>query len=291
MKGAKFIISLFLIFISCFSFSQKKDSPVFIETRPFQNTFQEKIFTQLKTEKVNPLAAFLSLDPTMSDEKYKRVAANFNLFCEKLKAKKQRKKEEKFLKYVFFKVHKKYLREYQLNSPLFKTFELGQYDCVSGTAIYALILHNLNIPYIIKETKFHVYLLTEADDRQVLFETTDPEDGFITALAKIEESEKKYQEDEGRNNNYYVFKSSINEAINLKELSALEYYNMGVASFNQKNIVSSLDFFEKALRLYKSPRIQEIFIRTLEVLEKEAYQSKSIGLANRYRYYSKIIQQ
>lgn len=289
MYIVKYIVFSFLFSVSSVSFSQRKVTNDSFQVNTFHSYFHEKVFDEISSEETDPLSVFLSLDPTMSNEKFSRYKNGFEKFCQKLEEKTP-KRMDKYLKNIFNEVHKEYLKEYHLNSPLFRTFESGEYDCVSGTALYALVLHTLGIPYIIKETKFHVYLLVWADNRTFLFESTDPASGFISNPIKIDESEKKYLEAGDNGKKYYVFKGTINEKINLQQLSALEYYNMGIASFNDKQILASLDFFEKALKLYDSSRIEEIFKITLEVLEREALFTKSIGLANRYRYYSKVIE-
>lgn len=59
------------------------------------------------------------------------------------------------------------------------TFESGVFDCVSGSLILAGLLDYFGFDFKIVETTHHVFLEVEISDEVVLFEVTDPLDGFI----------------------------------------------------------------------------------------------------------------
>ncbi|MNV26865.1 hypothetical protein D3C71_1179920 [compost metagenome] len=53
----------------------------------------------------------------------------------------------KLMKELHRKVHSRFLNRYQYVCPFPQIFESGKYNCVSATALFALILEELNIPY------------------------------------------------------------------------------------------------------------------------------------------------
>ena len=76
---------------------------------------------------------------------------DFQVFLEKLRSKRnQMKSDPRFFNYLFYKTHRKFLKQYQIHSSVEDLLRHGTYDCVSGTALYALILHHLGIEYEIK---------------------------------------------------------------------------------------------------------------------------------------------
>lgn len=54
----------------------------------------------------------------------------------------------------------------------------GNYNCVTATALYGLLLNDLGIPFSIKETPEHVYLIAYPKSDAILIESTDPLKGY-----------------------------------------------------------------------------------------------------------------
>ncbi len=102
----------------------------------------------------------------------------------------------------------------------------GEYDCVTGTIVYALILDKLNIEYEILEFPYHVLIVLNIDGKDIMLEATDPYYGFVTEekdyLERIEFYKNQSQE------NAFLRK------IDLKQLAGLYYYNQAVEEYNSK---------------------------------------------------------
>ena len=78
-------------------------------------------------------------------------------FSESLNHKRFRYKQEiDFWKHVYYKVHRKYLKTYSSPSTLNDVLVTGNYDCLSGTALYAMIFQALGADYQIIETNYHI---------------------------------------------------------------------------------------------------------------------------------------
>ncbi|EAY29197.1 hypothetical protein [Microscilla marina] len=171
------------------------------------------------------------------------------------------KNERKFLKYLFFSTHKKFLKKYEMYQNFSEIFsEEQKYNCVSGTTLYALILQELGYQYSIRETAFHVYLIVHTPNYpKILFDSTDPHHGFLYNPYVVRKRERHYTK-----NNQHKF----NQEITLSQLIGLQYYNQGVHHFNKKIFGKALVKLSKAYQHYPSSRI-----KALQELAQSFYKS------------------
>ncbi len=88
------------------------------------------------------------------------------------------KSEVKKVKYVYDYVHKQFLKVYKLQNSFADIFSKGEYNCVSASALYAIIFTKLDIPFNIIEAPHHVYLVAYPQTFKILIETTSPEKGY-----------------------------------------------------------------------------------------------------------------
>jgi hypothetical protein len=169
------------------------------------------------------------------------------------KEKKNYKSDKKFLKAVFEKTHRRFLKKYELCSTLTEVFEDGKYDCVSGTALLALVVSVLDFQYTIKETPFHAYLLVESAEGTILLESTDRVYGFIPNKSLVKKYEEIYTKlhIDPKDKNAIVF----NKAVNLEQLAGLQFYNEAILNFNQRNFEIAKTQLKHALSLYTADRI------------------------------------
>lgn len=172
--------------------------------------------------------------------------------------------EEQWLKYIFYQVHRKFLKRYQKFSTISDLFDRGAYDCVSGTALYALICELLYIPYSIQETEYHVYLLTLVDGKKVMIESTDPLYGFVNDATVIQSLVKAYQE-EGISEN--IRNIPPNSSVDWIQLAGLQYFNEAVQQYNNENFAEALVYLNKATNYYRSDRIVSFKKYILQITE------------------------
>ena len=207
--------------------------------------------------------------------------AQLNDFLGNLKARQLRcKSEEQFLAFLFYKVHRKFLKFYNSYSTFDHLLARGYYDCLTGTALYAYLLEGLGLEYEIFETKYHIYLVVHAQGKNILFESTDPLNGFVNDPKEINDRVKAFEEDNlnGKSNGaYYEFKADIFDAIDFMDLVGLLYYNQAVDAYNQQNFSTAIFHLEKAAKLYPSKRIEEL---TLVILEAIRWDKTERGTSN-----------
>ena len=228
--------------------------------------------TSVSSEKASSrdhLSLFFNVHPDQDLISQELIEDELNEFCTELLIKRSKFTSARdYISYIFFKVHKKYLYSYLINSPTYKTFATGEYDCLSGTAIYGMVFTKLGIKYTIRETPFHIYMMVYDGENEYLIESTDPENGFLSDKEEIRQREALYAHAPVESE-YYKFEFTIDEKIQLTELAGLEYYNQGVLAYNDRKFEESFTNFEKALALYPSERIKQVLLFSLEMAYKE----------------------
>lgn len=168
------------------------------------------------------------------------------------------KDEVQFIQYMFYRIHRKYLKNYSLYSPVPQLLEKGKYDCISGTALYALCFELLDIAYEIRETPYHVYLLayTQAGQK-ILIESTDPMSGCITDPVVINKYIETINAEAEKDGQHYLYQHVIDNTITLQQLAGLQYFNVAVYYFNQKDVARAKVYLDKASAYYNSLRMRE----------------------------------
>lgn len=173
---------------------------------------------------------------------------------------KSKKSDRLFLKTVFGQTHKQFLKEYQQYAGFNEIFSNGNYDCVTATALYSLLLEELGFTHEVYETKYHVFLLIESSEGQFLIESTDPINGFEYQQDRIKERIALYQEDQDLK---YGQLNTAEEIAPIKkvtpsELTGLLYFNQCVKFFNSQQFLSASAYLSKAKLYYNSARTSEM---------------------------------
>lgn len=192
------------------------------------------------------------------------------------------KTPEKKIKAIHREVHQAYFTKYMLVNHFSSIFSKGEYNCVSATALYGLVLQQLNIPFVIKETPTHVFLVAYPAAERIALESTDPQAGYIVFDAKFKQeyisqlrkmkliSEKEFQTKGVEvlfNEMYYN-----NQDISMQELIALQYYNDGLYLLDEEKYGAGLLQFEKGYSLYPCDRGGFLmYTSTLLAKEKTTY--------------------
>ena len=179
-------------------------------------------------------------------------------FIDKLEQRKSSfKKDVDFLHYVFTNTHRKFLKRYTDYCTFDALIEKGTYNCLTGTALYALLLDHFDIDYSIVETNYHIFLIIDTTSGRVLFEATDPINGFVDSPDDIDARIKKYREIQPTITHCYRYNFSFYNQVNMEQLVGLMYYNLSVDAYNKKLLPASITYLEQAVKLYKTQRTDE----------------------------------
>ena len=170
--------------------------------------------------------------------------------------------EEKLLRKTFHRLHSTFLKKFEAYSPLSAAFASGRYDCLTGTALFSLVLDQLKYSYDIVETNYHIFIIVHTSRGEVLLETTDRLTGFVTNAEEIANRIAAYQKNQPSIDNSkkftYTYSFNLYQKISPDKLTGLLYFNQAVKAYNNKDWVVSSKLLEKANMLYPSPRCEAL---------------------------------
>ncbi len=194
----------------------------------------------------------------------------FDKLLNKLDTKAKRKNyTEWFLGEVFYKAHQYLLKNYTKHSSFNQLIESGDYDCVSGSALYALLLERYGFSYDIIETDFHVFVLVNDQDKTYVLESTEPRAGFIKDQKEVKAYIASFKPRVSPKRNIMSELAGLSDAsekgktiyssISLRELAGLQYYNDAIHHFNQGKADTAEKQLIKAKQIYPSERIMAFY--------------------------------
>ena len=240
----------------------------------FKTEAEKRIFESLLKNEGEFIDGFLAIAPedSLSFDKWK---SSYSREIDELKQRKKSKKIEKDVKLIYDRLHEVFLRKYESMAFFDQIFENGVYNCVTAVALYAMSFEKLDIPYCIKETPSHVYIIAYPGTSQLLIETTDPINGFESFTPEFREDfvsqltiQKLVDENDIASKGVYSlfdeFYFGGASDLTLKQLVATQYYNLGVSYFNQKNYHKAWNAFSKAQLLYSSEQLNSSLFASLE---------------------------
>jgi len=266
-KGSLFIV--LLVNILCVT---AQDSLVSFKEIHFNSGYEKNALKEyFENKNFQSLSLFLSANPVMTDDKAKAIANQINSIVGAIQSSgMEKKKPDKKIKTVYEKVHNPLLKKYELENRFHEIFASGNYNCVTATALYAIVFEDLNIPYEIKEEPTHVYLLGYPNKENILVETTSPLFGYINfndefktqyvsnlkkqKIIGAEEADSKTNDELF---NKYYFK---NEKITLKELVGIHYMNDALFQKDHGKWKEGFYQLQKAYLFYPSQRCRYLLM-------------------------------
>ncbi|UCH13293.1 MAG: hypothetical protein JSV22_09265, partial [Bacteroidales bacterium] len=143
-----------------------------------------------------------------------------------------------------------------------KIFSDGDYNCVTASALYGIILDELNIPFFIVETPIHVYIVAYHTKNHINIESTGPYSGyfvynqsmkrtfieFFKSSRLIDENEYSDSSVDELFDKYYFYGNKIS----LTELIGIQYLNNAAFNILEENFIESHKNLEKAYLFYPS---------------------------------------
>jgi hypothetical protein len=196
-----------------------------------------------------------------SDASNTLLKADLIKFTLQVNRKRNGKTEKQFLQYIFGKTHQRYLKTYEPYARFGGLTKNGTYNCLTGTALYALLLDHFGFDYKIIETNYHIFLLVNSSSGNVLFEATDPINGFVAEESEIEKrlafyKENKLKQDVG-DKTFYQYQFKLYNEVTLEQMLGLLHYNLAIEAYNVQQFTTAITHLDKAIDIYNSPRIQE----------------------------------
>ena len=179
------ILAALLFLTACLKlFSQDTevfDTLVYFNEITYHSELEEEAFNEYFSEDNSSfIKLFLAKDENITKQQYEIRLTSFLDYTKELREDKNyNKPEKKKVKYYYNLIHNKYLEKYEMNTNFSKIFNNGYYNCVTGSILYGLIFDELKIPYKIKLSPIHAYLITYPQTESILVETTNPVKGYF----------------------------------------------------------------------------------------------------------------
>lgn len=197
------------------------------------------------------------------------------------------KKNDKKIKYIYQQVHNQFLTEYRAENRFHEIIHNGYYNCVTATALYALVFEKLAIPYSIQEKPTHVYLIAYPGRENILVESTSPASGFLSFdpafksnYVKVLKEQKIIGPAEATSQNtdelfnkYYF----SDEDITLEQLLGIHYANDALFKQDRNDWVGAHEQIKKSYWFYPSPRSE--FLLTRFAVQRLAEEKKPLSRA------------
>jgi tetratricopeptide (TPR) repeat protein len=245
-----FVILIFILISTCFSFdvhlSYKSDAE--------RHLLEKYRLNQLNNEEI--LKAWLIADGLKDSLAIVQIYDRFDKICTELEDKIDPDddiddKAEEIFKFL----HKKVFKIPKNKTSLKNLFDNGEYNLLTGSAVYYLICRNFNVP--VKLLNSSVYILNQVIDGDNLInvEIIDEKHGFDKKikndiLVKLFVDMEIIDKEEVDKNGYdFVIDKYFNfyEIMNPFKLMALFYHIKGMQSLESGEFEPALKYYEKAL--------------------------------------------
>lgn len=252
MKGRRFIFFILICSISsvCLGkmYDQVTEVPAIAQHPISQFIINEKLDTE-------------DFGNQVFSEKYDQIISKL----ERIRSRKG--SDAMFLRSIFYRVHKNSLVDYRKMATMDETLKTGKFGCLTGTALYALILDHFGYKYDIIELVNHVYVQVVVGNRLMVMESTLPEEGLINLSREIT-ANVEHEGLDPRNIGTLttVGGGSVEEwnlvngynKITLRELSGLQYFNESVRLYTEKDYIAAMEMINEAYARYPSNRNEKL---------------------------------
>jgi tetratricopeptide (TPR) repeat protein len=261
---------LLLVFLALPGWGNTADSLVRWNDINFSSPFERSVFSaSLKGNDKDYLKLFLANSST-ADSEARLFEQKINEAIREIESSGAlKKKNDKKVKQIYNIIHDRFLIKYQLENRFYEIIKTGNYNCVTATALYAIIFEKLSIPYAIKEEPTHVYLVAYPSTENILVETTAPFSGLLAFDAAFKAnyvntlrnqkiiggSESLGSVDE-LFNKYYFGK----ENITLYQLVGIHYMNDGLFKRDHDDLAGAYEQLKKAYLYYPCTRSEYLLM-------------------------------
>lgn len=257
-----FILTMSLFYLQ-FS-AANKDSLIKFADLKFKSDAEKNAFLSYFSGSKNHLSLFLSSYNKEASVSSQKIEAQINDCAKVLEKETEGMSESKKIKFIYKYVHQRFLKMYKLHNNFADIFDNGEYNCVSGSALYALIFEKMNIPCQIVEMPAHVYLIAYPLTHKIRIETTDPKHGYVKFNNNHIENYVKYllesklilqQEiDTSTIDNIFDRHYFAASGVTLKALAGIQYSNFYLYDYENSNHDEGFSEIKKAYYLNPDQR-------------------------------------
>jgi len=261
MKKVFTILSLILT-ISLISFSQgSEDSLVKFTDLAYHSDFEKIAIHNYVAKSSDTFNIFLAIDENMNNSEAITLYQNYKNFYSVLQGKKfNTKNPDKKIKIIYPAVHEYFLKKYSANEYFPIVFKTGLYNCVTASALYAMVFNHYKIPYKVMASSQHTYLIANPGESSIVIETTNPNFELSIFNGEFKQNYVNYlltskliSEDEVKSKSTEeIFEErykKVNE-VRFSNLIGIQYYNKAVLALQNNNIKPAYELGKKAYFFY-----------------------------------------
>jgi hypothetical protein len=270
IKYAVIFILLIINDLLLYAGSNEQDSLIRYKDISFSNDFEEQVLSEyFKTGVPGYFRLFLATSRDIDSNKADKYLNVYNNFLKSLCSGRFRNYNPKRqIRILYRTVNNTFFTKYEFSTTFDKIFHNGNYNCVTATALYGIVLDHLNIPFYIMETPIHVYIVAYHIKTHIKIESTGPYSGyfvynesikrtlieFFKSIKLIDENEISDSSIDELFDKYYFYGNKIS----LKELIGIQYMNNAAFNILEENFIESYKNLEKAYLFYPSEDIKQL---------------------------------
>jgi hypothetical protein len=217
---------------------------------------------------------FMATSPDIDSMKAANYEDLYNLFFENsFRGRFAKYNHRKKIKIIYSHVHSAFLSRYEFNTFFDKIFNNGDYNCVTATALFGIILDHLEIPFYIIETPIHVYLVAYPDRNHIKIESTGPYSGYFVYNQTMKRTFIEFFKTRRIIDENEFYDSSVDELfdkyyfhgnrISLKELIGIQYLNNAAFNIMENKLIDSYINMEKSYLFYPSENTENLLYNYL----------------------------
>lgn len=260
MRSIKFWLTIIISVIGTTVFAYH---PSVSDSISFKTPFEEEILTNIDQHEA--LELLLAISEKATPEYVEKIKVDILAFKKVLHDKRfDKKSEAKRVKILFDLTHRTFFQKYREIASFDKIFDTKEYNCVSATALYGVIMKEYDIPFTIKETPTHVYSIAYPNTEGIVLESTAPQNGYfytdendirktVNALVESKYFTQEEVDVKGARTLYNEYFFS-NDNISLQQLAGLQYHNESVSYLKDQQYVRALNSCRKLELLYPSEK-------------------------------------
>jgi hypothetical protein len=254
----------FLFFINAKAFPP--DSLVLFSDLTFKNESEKTTLINYSKllNKADVIDLFLSPYDQTEGYSSKNAHQKINECVVVLKKETEGMTDSKRVKFIYKYVHKFFFKVYKLTNSFSDIFEKGEYNCVSASALYAIIFKEMEIPFQIIEAPQHVFIIAYPQSDKILIETTSPENGYLKFPDSFVDNYIKYMTDAKLISKDEYANSTANDlfdkyfysktGVSLIDLAGIQYSNYAIYDSKENDYEKGIMEIMKAYYLSPSER-------------------------------------
>lgn len=245
----------------------QSDSLVKFSDLRFHSDFEKEAIKNFVFHNRDTFNLFLAIDEKMT---HKEASWRKDIYLNVLKdlndKKVLSKKINQKIKLSYSNVHSRFLKKYNDNEYFPVIFQTGTYNCVSASMLYAMIFDDLDIPYNVKASSNHVYLVANPGSNSIVIESTNPsfEQKIFTGEFKQQyvnylKTSKLISESEYKNKSVEeIFEEKFKEVrdAEFNNLPGFQYYNKALTKLQNNDTEESLKLCQKAYFFYPDYQVK-----------------------------------